>query len=95
LAQAGAAGKRFILPEARVMIHQPLGGFHGQVSDALIHVEEMNALKERLIQIYIKHNSAGKTHQELEAAMDRDNFMGATKALEFGLVDEIWSERKS
>jgi ATP-dependent Clp protease protease subunit len=93
LAQAGAAGKRFILPEARTMIHQPLGGFQGQASDIQIHAQEMMKVKERLTKIYERHNTAGKTFEDLTEAMDRDNYMSAEETVAFGLADEIVSPR--
>lgn len=93
LAQAGAAGKRKMLPHARHMIHQPLGGAEGQVTEIEISYREISRTKEYLTQIYVDHNSMGKTYAEFEAAMDRDNFMDANKALEWGLIDEIIDRR--
>jgi len=93
LAQAGSPGKRFMLPSARHMIHQPLGGAQGQASDIEIRAKEIVRIKKELTDIYVKHNSVGKTYEEFEAAMDRDNFMNAQEALEFGLVDEIITKR--
>ena len=89
LAQAGTKGKRFLLPKSRTMIHQPLGGASGQASDVLIRAKELERIKEELTEIYVKHNSKGKTYEEFETAMDRDNFMTSEEALEFGLADEI------
>lgn len=94
LANAGAPGKRFILPGARHMIHQPLGGASGQASDIQIRANEIIRIKRELTEAYVKHNTKGKTYEEFEAAMDRDNFMTAQEALEFGLVDEIIDSRK-
>ena len=94
LANAGAPGKRFMLPGARHMIHQPLGGASGQASDIQIRANEIIRIKRELTEAYVKHNTKGKTFEEFEAAMDRDNFMTAQEALDFGLVDEIIDSRK-
>ena len=91
LLSAGASGKRFSLPNSRIMIHQPRGGFQGQATDIEIHAQEILSLKKRLNEIYVKH-----TEQKLstiEKAMERDNFMNANKALEFGLIDQILDKR--
>ena len=93
LATAGAAGKRKMLPNARHMIHQPSGGARGQATDMEIQVKEILAMKKNLTQIYVNHNSKGKTYNEFYAAMERDNFMSAQEALEFGLIDEIITKR--
>ena len=93
LATAGAAGKRYILPNARHMIHQPSGGARGQATDMLIQVEEILAMKRNLTQIYVDHNSAGKTFDEFAADMERDNFMSAEQAVAYGLADEIVLKR--
>ena len=93
LAQAGAEGKRFLLPNARTMIHQPLGGASGQASDIEIRAREIIRIKKELTNIYVKHNAKGKTYQEFETAMDRDNFMNAKEALAWGLADEIIDQR--
>lgn len=93
LANAGAPGKRFMLPGARHMIHQPLGGASGQASDIQIRANEIIRIKKELTEAYVKHNTKGKTYEEFEAAMDRDNFMTSQEALDFGLVDEIISNR--
>ena len=93
LATAGAPGKRKILPNARHMIHQPSGGAGGQATDMEIQVREILKMKTSLTQIYVKHNSKGKTFEEFYAAMERDNFMSAKEALDFGLVDEIVTSR--
>ena len=93
LAQAGTKGKRFVLPKSRTMIHQPLGGASGQASDVLIRAKELERIKTELTEIYVKHNSKGKTFEEFELAMDRDNFMSSEEALEFGLADEIIEKR--
>lgn len=89
LAQAGAPGKRKMLPNARHMIHQPSGGAGGQATDIQIQAEEILKMKRNLTQIYVDHNSVGKTYDQFHDAMERDNFMSAQEALEFGLVDEI------
>jgi ATP-dependent Clp protease, protease subunit len=93
LAQAGAAGKRLILPNARHMIHQPSGGARGQATDMLIQVEEILAMKRNLTEIYVKHNSASKTFEQLTADMERDNFMSAEQAVAYGLADKIVTSR--
>ena len=94
LANAGAPGKRFMLPGARHMIHQPLGGASGQASDIQIRANEIIRIKKELTEAYVKHNTKGKSYEEIESAMDRDNFMTAEDALDFGLVDEIISNRE-
>jgi len=93
LATAGAPGKRKILPNARHMIHQPSGGAGGQATDMEIQVKEILKMKQSLTQIYVNHNSKGKTFEEFYTAMERDNFMSAQEALDFGLVDEIVTRR--
>jgi ATP-dependent Clp protease protease subunit len=93
LATAGAAGKRHILPNARHMIHQPSGGARGQATDMLIQVEEILAMKKNLTGIYVKHNSAGKTFDELTADMERDCFMSAEEAVAYGLADSVVERR--
>jgi ATP-dependent Clp protease protease subunit len=93
LAQAGAKGKRMILPMARHMIHQPSGGSRGQATDMLIQVTEILKMKQVLTEIYVQHNSAGKTFEEFTADMERDNFMSAQEALDYGLADKIITTR--
>jgi len=93
LATAGAAGKRFMLPNARHMIHQPSGGARGQATDMQIQVEEILKMKKELTGIYQKHNSKGKTFEQLTADMERDKFMSAQEALEYGLIDKIIEKR--
>ena len=93
LAQAGTAGKRKMLPNARHMIHQPSGGAGGQATDMEIQVREILAMKKNLTEIYVKHNSVGKTYEELAKDLERDYFMSAHQALEYGLVDEIIMSR--
>lgn len=95
LAQAGAAGKRFILPNARHMIHQPSGGARGQATDMLIQVNEILEMKRNLTGVYVKHNSAGKTFDELAADMERDNYMSAEQAVAYGLADRVVHDRNS
>jgi ATP-dependent Clp protease, protease subunit len=87
LLTAGAAGQRFALPNSRIMVHQPSGGYRGQVTDILIHAEEVKELKARLNGIYVKHT--GRSLKEIEDALERDNFMSAEKAKEFGLIDQV------
>jgi ATP-dependent Clp protease, protease subunit len=91
LLTAGEKGHRFALPNARIMVHQPSGGFRGQATDILIHAREIEALKLRLNQVYVKHT--GKKLEEVEAALERDNFMSAEAAKEFGLIDEVIEKR--
>ena len=93
LATAGARGKRLILPNARHMIHQPSGGARGQATDMLIQVEEILAMKKSLTQIYVDHNSAGKTFDELSHDMERDFFMSAKDAVVYGLADSVIEKR--
>jgi ATP-dependent Clp protease protease subunit len=93
LANAGQKGKRFMLPGARHMIHQPLGGAQGQASDIEIRAKEIVRIKRELTEKYVEHNTKGKTYEEFEAAMDRDNFLNAQEAVDFGLVDEIITKR--
>ena len=93
LAQAGAAGKRLILPYARHMIHQPSGGARGQATDMLIQVEEILKMKKELTQIYVNHNSVGKTFEELSKDMERDFFMSAEEAVTYGLADKVITKR--
>jgi ATP-dependent Clp protease protease subunit len=93
LAQAGAAGKRLILPSARHMIHQPSGGARGQATDMLIQVNEILKMKKELTQIYVNHNTAGKTYDQLAADMERDNFMSADEAVAYGLADRVITKR--
>jgi ATP-dependent Clp protease protease subunit len=93
LAAAGAPGKRKILPNARHMIHQPSGGAGGQATDMQIQVEEIIKMKKNLTQIYVNHNNKGKTFEQFRHDMERDKFMSAQEALEYGLVDEIITKR--
>jgi ATP-dependent Clp protease protease subunit len=89
LAMAGEPGKRLVLPNSRTMIHQPSGGAGGQATDMEIQVHEILKMKENLTRTYEKHNSKGKTYEELKAAMERDNFMSAQEAVDFGLADKV------
>lgn len=93
LAQAGEPGKRKMLPYARHMIHQPSGGARGMQSDIAIQYQEITKMKTMLTELYVKHNSKGKTYAEFERDMDRDTFMSAQEALDYGLIDEIVSKR--
>jgi ATP-dependent Clp protease protease subunit len=93
LATAGAEGKRFMLPYARHMIHQPSGGARGQATDMQIQVEEILKMKKELTGIYQKHNSKGKTFAQLTTDMERDKFMSAQEALDYGLIDKIIEKR--
>jgi len=93
LAQAGAAGKRKILPHTRHMIHQPSGGARGQATDMEIQVKEILEMKKYLTEIYVDHNSKGKQFDEIAKDMERDNFMSAKQALDYGLADEIIKNR--
>lgn len=93
LATAGAPGKRKMLPNARHMIHQPSGGARGQATDMQIQVEEILKMKKYLTELYVKHNSKGKTYEEFVRDMERDKFMSAQEALEYGLIDEIITKR--
>ncbi len=89
LAQAGTPGKRFLLPHSVTMIHQPSAGARGKISDMEIDLYEGIRIKKELTQLYVEHNSKGKTYEELAAAMDRDKWLTAKDAIEFGLADEI------
>ena len=91
LLAAGEKGKRFILPNSRVMIHQPLGGFQGQASDIEIHAREILYLRSRLNDMLAKHT--GQSLERIEKDTDRDNFMSAAAAVEYGLVDKVLTNR--
>jgi len=93
LAQAGTAGKRFILPNARHMIHQPSGGASGQATDIQIQAQEILKMKQYLTEIYTTHNTGGKTFEQLSADMERDFFMSATEAVAYGLADKVITRR--
>jgi ATP-dependent Clp protease, protease subunit len=92
LLTAGTKGKRFCLPNSRIMIHQPSGGYQGQATDIEIHAKETLSLKKRLNEIYVKHT--GKKLDVIEKSMERDNFMSPEIAKEFGLIDEVITSRK-
>lgn len=91
LLAAGEKGMRFSLPNSRIMVHQPSGGFQGQASDIALHAKEILELKDRLNKIYVEHT--GQTLKKVETALDRDNFMTAEEARDFGLIDEIVDRR--
>ena len=94
LAQSGTPGKRYMLPNARHMIHQPSGGARGMASDIEISYKEIMYWKKRLTELYVKHNSKGKTFAQFETDMDRDTFMSAQDALDYGLCDVIITNRE-
>lgn len=91
LLAAGEKDMRACLPNARVMVHQPSGGFQGQVTDILIHAREVESLKRRLNQIYEKHT--GRTYEEIEDTLERDRFLNPDEAKEFGLIDHVYEKR--
>jgi ATP-dependent Clp protease, protease subunit len=93
LLMAGEPGQRAALPNASLHVHQPLGGFQGQASDILIHAEEMQQTKRRIIRLYAEH--CGRTYEEVERTLDRDHFMTAGQALEWGLIDRVVSRREA
>ena len=88
---AGEPGMRAALPHARIMVHQPSGGFQGQASDILRHAEDIMKVKKRLNEIYVKH--CGRTYDEIERTLDRDHFMSSDEAKEFGIVDTVIEKR--
>ncbi len=92
LLAAGEKGKRYSLPNSRIMVHQPSAGFQGQATDIQIHAQEIQSLKNRLNNIYSKHT--GKTVDEISKALERDNFMTADEAKKFGLIDSVVEKRK-
>jgi ATP-dependent Clp protease protease subunit len=91
LLAGGESGMRGALPNARVMVHQPSGGFQGQVTDILIHAKEVEGLKRRLNEIYEKHT--GRTYEEIENALERDRFLSPSEAKEFGIIDNVFEKR--
>ena len=91
LLAGGAKGKRFVLPNSRVMIHQPLGGFQGQASDIQIHAQEILTIKQKLNNLLAEHT--GQPLEVVERDTDRDNFMSADQAVEYGLVDAVLNKR--
>lgn len=92
LLAAGTKGKRYCLPNARVMIHQPLGGFQGQASDIQIHAQEVLKIKQRMNELMAEHT--GQSIDVVEKDTDRDNFMSAQQAVEYGLVDAVLTKRE-
>jgi ATP-dependent Clp protease protease subunit len=92
LLMGGEAGRRACTPNARIILHQPSGGYSGQASDVQRHAEDIVKTKRRLNEIYAKH--CGRTYEEVEATLDRDNFMSAEEAKAWGLVDEIFDSRE-
>ena len=91
LLAAGDPGMRFALPNARIMVHQPSGGFQGQASDILRHAEDIMKIKKRLNDIYVKHT--GRDYDTIERTLDRDHFMSSDEAREFGLIDQVYTKR--
>ena len=89
---AGAAGQRVALPNARIMVHQPSGGFRGQASDIERHAEDIRYTKRRLNEIYVHHT--GRTYEEVEKTLDRDHFMSAEESKEWGIVDHVYDKRE-
>lgn len=93
LLTAGAKGKRYALPNSRVMIHQPLGGFQGQASDFAIHAKEILSIKDRLNRLMSEHT--GQPMEKIEQDTDRDNFLSAQESVEYGLIDKVLTRRES
>jgi ATP-dependent Clp protease, protease subunit len=91
LLTAGEKGMRFALPNSRIMVHQPSGGYQGQVTDIMIHAREVESLKRRLNEIYVHHT--GRDYQTIEEALERDNFFTSEAALAFGLIDKVIEKR--
>ena len=91
LLAAGDKGMRYALPHARIMVHQPSGGFQGQASDIQRHAEDILKVKRRLNEIYVE--KTGKSYEEIDATLDRDHFMSAEEANEFGLIDQVLDQR--
>ncbi len=91
LLAAGDPGMRFALPNSRIMVHQPSGGFQGQASDILRHAEDIMKIKKRLNDVYVKHT--GRDYDTIERTLDRDHFMSADEAKEFGLIDQVYTKR--
>ena len=90
---AGAPGQRIALPNARIMVHQPSGGFRGQASDIVRHAEDISKTKRRLNEIYVKH--CGRSYEEVERTLDRDHFMSSDEAKAWGLVDHVYDTREA
>jgi ATP-dependent Clp protease protease subunit len=93
LLMAGHAGQRIALPNARIMLHQPSGGFRGQASDIERHAEDIIKTKRRLNELYAKH--CGRTYDEVERTLDRDHFMSSEEAKAWGIVDHVYETRES
>jgi ATP-dependent Clp protease protease subunit len=93
LLMAGEKGQRVALPNSRIMVHQPSGGYSGKASDIQRHAEDIIKTKKRLNELYAKHT--GRTVEEVEQTLDRDYFMSAGEAREWGLVDHVWEHRES
>ncbi|WP_407975599.1 ATP-dependent Clp endopeptidase proteolytic subunit ClpP [Brucella pseudogrignonensis] len=93
LLTAGATGQRYALPNARIMVHQPSGGFQGQASDIERHAQDIIKMKRRLNETYVKHT--GRDYETIERTLDRDHFMTAQEALEFGLIDKVIESRET
>jgi len=91
LLAAGAKDQRFALPNARIMVHQPSGGYQGQVTDIMIHAREVESLKKRLNEIYVHHTGQG--FETIEKALERDNFMTSEMAKDFGIIDKVMEKR--
>ena len=91
LLAGGEAGARFALPNARIMVHQPSGGFQGQASDILRHAEDIMKVKKRLNDVYVRHT--GRDYETIERTLDRDHFMSAEEARDFGIIDEVLTKR--
>lgn len=90
LLMAGEAGQRICLPNASIMLHQPSGGYQGQVTDIMIHAEESMRLKRRMHQLYAKH--CGRSYEEVETALERDHYMSPEQARDWGLVDHVYAD---
>ena len=93
LLMAGTPGRRIALPNASIVLHQPLGGFQGQASDVLIHATEMQETKRRIIRLYAQH--CGRPEPDVERTLDRDHFMTAQQAVDWGLIDRVFAERSA
>jgi ATP-dependent Clp protease protease subunit len=90
----GAPGRRFCLPHARIMVHQVSGGYHGQASDIAIHAKEILRIREQLNMIYQKHLTQNHTLEDIARVMERDTFMGAEEAMEWGIIDQVMDRRQ-
>ena len=93
LLMAGEPGERAALPNASMHVHQPLGGFQGQASDIMIHAEEMQRTKDRVIRLYAEH--CGRSYEDVERSLDRDRYLTADEAIEWGLIDRVYRDRAS